>query len=164
MVDAQEGACAGRLGLQARAVAGIVFRLAHMHQRAQRQRLLLGAGVDGDNRNALVDRRADRTRKHVEIGNRHDDPIGVRGRRLLHYARHIRQIAGRRVAVFHGDIHLLGGQLDGVLDRVPPAVAVRSMTDQNVSLTLGQGRRCNQANGDSRRCQSGKRLFHLLPP
>jgi hypothetical protein len=85
----------------------------------------------------LIDRVGDRAGQHVEIGQRGDDAVGARGRRLLDDARHVGEVAGRRVAVLDLDAHLLAGERDAVLDGVPPAVAVGGVADEHIALAFG---------------------------
>ena len=50
---------------------------------------------------------------------------------LLDQARHIGDIAVRRIAVVGLDIEILVGLLDGVLDGVPPRIRIRRVADQH---------------------------------
>ena len=113
--------------------------LADVHDRAEFLALLGRAGVDGDQRDLLVGDLLDRALEHVVVGDRGDDAVVVLRRGLLDQARHVGQVAARRVAVVDGDVEVLAGLLDRVLDRVPPGIGVRRVTDEHVLVGRMRG-------------------------
>ncbi|EKE18301.1 MAG: hypothetical protein ACD_10C00046G0001 [uncultured bacterium] len=165
VVDAHERGHAGLFGALASTQACLIFRLTDMHHCAELLAFFNGARVHGDHRNAFGDSVFDRAFQHAVIGDGDDDAVNARSRSLLHQTRHISQVAGRRVAVFGGDTHLLAGDLDRILDHVEPAVAVRAVADPDELFALGMGRPSD--------CRSGKKyakqgafheIFHWYHP
>ena len=123
-------------------LAGRVFRLADVHDRAELRALLLGAGVDRDERNLLVGDLADRAFQHVEVGDRDDHAVVVARGGLFDQARHVGDVAVRRIAVVGLDVEILVGLFDRVLDGVPPRVRIRRVADQHeVRVSRAGGRR-----------------------
>ena len=167
VVDAQKLLDARFLGLLAGAEPGVVFRLPDVQQGAKLFRLLLGSRIDGDDRDALVDRIRDRSLEHVEVGDGDDDAVRVGRRRLLDDAGHVSEIAGGRIAVVDPHVHLLARHLDGVLDRVPPTVTVRCVADQDELFTCCRGeirspRQTNRRQSGDRQCKK-PRCHGFLP-
>ena len=167
VVDAQELGDARRLGLLAGTKSGVVFRLAHMQQGAELLGLLVSARIDRDDGNALVDGIGDGAAEHVEVGDGDDDAVRVGRRRLLDDAGHVGQVAGRRIAIVDGHAHLLAGDPDRVFDRVPPAVAVRRVADEDELFALRRGDSRARGQNDRRQrggCERNDSGFHGLLP
>ncbi|CAJ7408063.1 Uncharacterised protein [Burkholderia pseudomallei] len=124
VVHAEEALHAGRLRLLARRVTRDVLGLADMHDRAQLRALFFGAGVDRHERDLLRGDFPQRILQHVVIGDRRDHAVVVARGRLLDQARHVGDVAVRRIAVIGRDIEILVRLLDRVLDRVPPRIGI----------------------------------------
>ena len=85
----------------------------------------------------------DRALQHVEVGDRDDHAVVVARGGLFDQARHVGDVAVRRIAVVGLDVEVLVGLFDGVLDGVPPRVRIRRVADQHevsVSRAGGRGR------------------------
>ena len=156
VVHAHEALHALALGALARALARFVLGLAHVHDGAQLLALLHRAAVDGDERDLLGRDLADRALQHLVVGDGGDHAVHVLRRRLLDEARHVGQVAARRVAVL--DLHavVLARLLDGVLDRVPPRIGIGRVADQHVPVGV---RRAGRHQGRER-----GRLHQQLQP
>ena len=153
VVHAQERLDARRLRLLARRLAGGVFRLSDVHDRAELRALLLGAGVDRDERNVLRGDLGDRALQHVEVGDRDDHAVVVARGGLFDQTRHVGDIAVRRIAVVGLDVEILVRLFDGVLDGVPPRVRIRRVADQH-EVGVGRGeRRADIAAVRQRQCR-----------
>src|SRR5690606_28081127 len=137
VVDADEVGDACSLGALARTLAGIILRLADMHERAQLLGLFGRSGIDRYDRDALGNRTLDRALQHIEICDGGDDAIRIRGGRLLDYARHVGNVAGRRVPVFNRGLRVFRRILQGVLDDIPPGVRIGRVADKDETLAFG---------------------------
>jgi hypothetical protein len=110
-----------------------------VHDRAELGALLLGAGIDRDQRDVFRGDLGDRALEHVEVGNRDDHAVIVACRGLLDQTRHVGDIAVRWIAIVGFDVEVFVGLFDRVLDRVPPRVGIRCMADQH-EMRVGAAR------------------------
>ena len=99
------------------------------------------------------ERTSNRAGKDVEIGDGDDNPVGVGCRRLLNDPPHVRQVAARRIAVLDRHTHLIAGDLDGVLDGVPPGIGIRCVADEDEPFALGRRRGGRRA--QNTKCRQG---------